>query len=108
MTLREYQKKAQETAQYPGKGLNLTYPVLGLCGEAGEVADKVKKVMRDNNGSLDGKRGCIAYELGDVLWYVTDLAVELGYSLEDVARMNIEKLSSRKARGVIGGSGDDR
>ena len=87
----------------------MSYCVLGLCGGSSEVADKVKKVIRDNNGVLSdlGKED-IAKELGDVLWYVANLSRELGYSLSEVAQMNIDKLSSRQNRGVLCGSGDER
>ena len=90
-------------------GCNPIYPTLGLTGEAGEVADKVKKVIRDRGGSFDREtREAIKLELGDVLWYVAQLASELGYDLEEVAEANLQKLSSRAARGRIGGSGDQR
>lgn len=106
--LNEYQKGALETAVYPEQ-YRVIYPALGLAGEAGEVADKVKKIIRDENGDIsDEKRHAIAMEIGDVLWYCATLAHDLGYSLEDVARMNYEKLQSRKLRGKIGGSGDER
>jgi len=109
MEINEYQKLAQMTAIYPGKGENLTYPALGLNGEAGEVADKIKKVFRDNHGDFNqAKKEAIALELGDCLWYIADLAFELGYTLETVAIMNIAKLSSRAKRGLIGGDGDNR
>lgn len=109
MDLNEYQIEAQKTAQYPGKGKDLSYPALGLNGEAGEVADKLKKVIRDNHGEFDAeRREDLAYELGDVLWYVADLAVELGYTLETIAHMNITKLASRARRGLICGNGDHR
>lgn len=108
MELNEYQKRAMETAVYPEQ-YRVIYPALGLAGEAGEVADKVKKIIRDENGDIsDEKRHSIALEIGDVLWYCATLAHDLGYSLEDVARMNYEKLQSRKLRGKIGGSGDER
>ena len=100
---------ARSTARYPDVGSNPTYPTLGLCGEAGEVADKVKKVMRDRGGVFDAEtREAIKLELGDVLWYVAQLSQELGYDLEQVATANLDKLSSRAARGRLGGSGDDR
>ena len=77
--------------------------------QAGEVADKVKKVMRDRNGVFDAEtREAIKLELGDVLWYVAQLSQELGYDLEEVAIANLNKLSSRAARGRLGGNGDDR
>jgi NTP pyrophosphatase (non-canonical NTP hydrolase) len=90
-------------------GCNPIYPTLGLTGEAGEVADKVKKVIRDRQGVFDVEtREAIKLELGDVLWYVAQLASELGYELDEVAEANLQKLSSRAARGRIGGSGDQR
>lgn len=107
-TFFEYQDKARDYAFYPTDML-IVYPVLGLVGEAGEVADKIKKVYRDNYKKFD-KEHCkeIAQELGDVLWYLANLASDLGYSLEDIADMNIEKLSSRKERGTLSGNGDNR
>lgn len=109
MDLRTYQLRSRETARYPGAGSNHLYPTLGLCGEAGEVADKVKKVMRDRGGVFDAEvRDDLRLELGDVLWYVAQLATELGLDLEDVATANLEKLASRAARNVISGSGDRR
>jgi NTP pyrophosphatase (non-canonical NTP hydrolase) len=109
MNLNDYQAAAQNTAIYPGKGESLAYPALGLNGEAGEVADKLKKVIRDNHGEFDNeRREAIAYELGDCLWYVAEMAFELGYSLETIAVMNIDKLASRARRGLICGEGDDR
>ena len=108
MTLNEYQIAALETAQYP-KEYKILYPALGLNGEAGEVADKVKKVIRDKEGNFttEGKAN-IAMELGDVLWYVATMAHDIGYSLEEIGIMNRDKLRSRKERGMIGGSGDNR
>lgn len=109
MTFDEYAARAAETARYPDRGSNLYYPVLGLTGEAGEVADKVKKVMRDNDGVLtDETRESLKKEMGDVLWYIAAMCHELGVSMEEVARGNIEKLRSRMERDKIGGSGDDR
>lgn len=108
MTLNEYQNKALETAQYP-KEHKIIYPTLGLTGEAGEVSDKVKKVLRDFNGNFsDDIRRELAKVLGDVLWYIATLSHDLGYSLEDIGVMNYDKLASRKRRGVIGGNGDNR
>lgn len=108
MTLNEYQSKAIETAIYERES-KIIYPTLGMCGEAGEVADKVKKVLRDSGGRFSKeKKREIAEELSDVLWYCSALARDLGYTLEEIGVINIEKLASRKARGVIGGSGDNR
>lgn len=113
----EYQKKAHTTASYPcgtigaeAFPVNYLYPALGLAEEAGEVAGKYAKAIRDNNGAvLDRDREtAIVKELGDVMWFVAELATCLGVKLEDVAQKNLDKLASRKERGVIHGSGDDR
>lgn len=106
MKLDEYQTQAESTAIYP-KEYNVLYPTLGLAGEAGEVADKVKKLIRDGEPHLFYKDD-IAKELGDVLWYVAILARDLGYNLEEVAQMNLDKLVNRKIRNALQGSGDDR
>lgn len=109
MTFEEYQKESRKTAIYPNLGENFVYPTLGLLGEAGEVAEKIKKIIRDNAGKITKeKREEICKELGDVLWYVAQLSTELGLSLEEVAELNIEKLKSRAERGVLHGSGDNR
>lgn len=108
MTLEAYQKEAQKTALYP-EAYRLLYPTLGLVGEAGELANKVKKVLRDQGGNLTEEvREALVAELGDVLWYVAQVATDLGVSLEEVARKNLAKLRSRQARGQLGGSGDNR
>ena len=109
MDFKTYQKKARETAKYPNLGSNNIYPTLGLVGEAGEVAEKVKKVIRDKKGIFDDEsiQG-IKKELGDVLWYLSNLCDEFNFNLEDVALENLEKLKSRAAKGQISGSGDDR
>jgi len=109
MDFNEYQKESRKTAIYPQKGNNLIYPTLGLVGEAGEVAEKVKKLIRDKNFVVDEefKEG-VKKELGDVLWYLAQLCTELGISMEDVAKTNLEKLFSRLERGKIHGSGDER
>lgn len=109
-----YQHNATATAIYPGaKDPNdisgLSYAVLGLNGEAGEVADKVKKVLRDRAGVMDDEtKASILAELGDVLWYVSAVATQLGVPLGVVAADNLRKLRSREARGVLKGSGDAR
>jgi NTP pyrophosphatase (non-canonical NTP hydrolase) len=109
MDLNAYQQGARATARYPQVGQNPIYPTLGLCGEAGEVADIVKKVLRDNEGVFsDDTRQALMLELGDVLWYVAQLSSELGFELNAVAEANLSKLASRSARNVIGGSGDHR
>lgn len=108
MNFNEYQQKAISTAIYPKK-YSVMYPAMGMAGECGEVINKVKKVYRDNDGTFDEEiRKKIADEIADVLWYIATLANDLGYDLESLAIQNIEKLSSRKERGVIGGSGDNR
>ncbi|MEB3243737.1 MAG: nucleoside triphosphate pyrophosphohydrolase family protein [Cyanobacteriota bacterium] len=109
MDLHTYQQQAALTARYPDVGANPIYPTLGLCGESGEVADKVKKVLRDQGGRFtEEARSDLALELGDVLWYVARLASELGLDLEAIARSNLAKLASRAERNVIAGSGDRR
>jgi NTP pyrophosphatase (non-canonical NTP hydrolase) len=109
MDLNTYQTAALQTAIYPDKGFNFAYPALGLSGEAGEVADKLKKVIRDDDGVLtDPVRDAVAKELGDAMWYLAVLAFEMDYTLEEIAQINIDKLASRKERGVISGSGDCR
>ncbi len=108
MELSEYQRLSRRTAEYPREAW-LTYPALGLAGEAGEVAEHAKKAIRDDAGQVtDARRGAMAKELGDVLWYVSQLATELGLELEEIAGTNLEKLLSRQRRGVLSGSGDDR
>ncbi len=109
MDFKTYQKKARETAQYPNLGSNNIYQTLGLVGEAGEVAEKVKKVIRDKNGVFDNKSKLgIKKELGDVLWYIANLCTEFEFSMDDVALENLSKLQSRVAKGKISGSGDNR
>lgn len=109
MTFKDYQKTSRLTAVYPNKGHNYIYPTLGLVGEAGEVAEKIKKVIRDDNGIIsEEKKLEIEKELGDVLWYLAQLSTELKITLEDVAQSNLEKLKSRLERNCIKGSGDNR
>jgi len=105
----EYAKEARKVAIYPNIGSNLLYPVLGLCGESGEVAEKMKKVIRDDGGQVsEDRRAEMLKEAGDVLWYLWAISFELDSSLEEIALMNLEKLQSRANRGVLGGSGDNR
>lgn len=113
MDFQEYQEKSRVTAKYPEAGDTFTYPTLGLVGEAGEVADKFKKHMRDNDilrpsQLSEEQKQELAKEFGDVLWYIAQLCSECGLSLTEVAEMNIDKLYSRMDRGVLGGSGDNR
>jgi NTP pyrophosphatase (non-canonical NTP hydrolase) len=106
--LSEYQRLSRRTAEYPREAW-LSYPALGLSGEAGEVAEHAKKAIRDDGGLIsETRRGAMAKELGDVLWYVAQLASELDLALEDIAQANLEKLASRQRRGVLSGSGDER
>mmetsp|Transcript_75541 Transcript_75541/g.233725 ORF Transcript_75541/g.233725 Transcript_75541/m.233725 type:complete len:154 (+) Transcript_75541:104-565(+) len=109
LSLAEYQRRAMATAFYPQKGNNVAYAALGLVGESGEVANKVKKVLRDSAGDFSlERRQQIADEVGDVLWYAAALADELGVPLEEIARRNLAKLQSRSERGALAGSGDKR
>lgn len=109
MTFNEYQKLSRKTAVYPNCGNNFIYPTLGLAGESGEVSEKIKKVWRDKNCCPDNKeKQEIAKELGDVLWYLSQLATELNLSLEKIALLNIKKANSRRQRNKVNGSGDNR
>lgn len=113
MTFIDYEEAALNYAIYDNE---LVYPVLGLVSEAGEVADKIKKLMRDDEIEIvdpildldHEQRRAIALELSDVLWYLTAAASDIGYDLDEIAGMNIEKLESRKRRGRLRGSGDYR
>ena len=108
MNFDEYQEQARATAIYDKK-YAILYPTLGIAGESGEVAEKIKKVYRDNDGVVsEEKKKEITKELGDILWYIANLASDLNISLELIAFTNIEKLNSRKERGVLQGSGDNR
>lgn len=106
MKLNEFQDKAAKYAVY-GKEEALEYTTLGLCGEAGELANKVKKIRRGDY-TLDERRDDIVSELSDVLWYVSSVARALGVTLEDVAQYNLGKLQARLMRNVTLGDGDDR
>jgi NTP pyrophosphatase (non-canonical NTP hydrolase) len=106
-----YQQAATGAAIYPGRGTvhGLVYVALKLNGESGEVADKISKIMRDDDGVVDEtRRNAIVAELGDVLWCVSAVASELGFTLTEVAQHNLAKIADRTARGVIGGDGDNR
>lgn len=109
MKLSEYQEQTKDTAIYPGQNefWGLLYCSLGLASEAGEVAGKVKKMMRDGDPARE-LRNKVIEELGDTLWYAARVADELSINLEVVAHENLAKLQSRKQRGTLGGSGDDR
>lgn len=110
MNFEEYQNKAKETALYPEK-YKVVYPALGLGNEAGEVMGKIKKWLRgdDGDGEMSEDRlELLKGELGDVLWYLSVLASDLNLSLEDVAKENLDKLQSRKERGLLKGDGDKR
>ena len=108
MELSDYQRTSRRTAGYP-RDAWLAYPALGLAGEAGEVAEHAKKAIRDDGGEITPeRRAAMAKELGDVLWYVAQLATELELDLDEVAQANLDKLLSRQQRGVLSGSGDDR
>ena len=103
-----YQQVAKTTAIYPREQA-IIYPTLGLTGEAGEVANKVKKIIRDGSNKNDEKLVSeIKAEIGDCLWYIAVLADDIGYKLSDIANLNLIKLANRKEKGTIGGSGDKR
>lgn len=104
-----YQKKCKKTAVYPNIGKNFTYPTIGLMGESGEVANKVKKLIRDDNGKITPeRRDEIKAELGDMLWYMAQLSTELGIKFSAVAKYNLEKLIKRQKDNKLHGSGDNR
>ena len=113
MNFSDYQTRSRVTANYPNAGDDFIYPTLGLVGEAGEFADKVKKLIRDQNVFKpsevnDELKRELKKELGDVLWYVANIATEFKFDLDDVAQTNIDKLQSRMDRGMLGGDGDNR
>lgn len=106
-----YVNKARETAIYPGRGklVGLLYTTIGLTGESGELANKVKKILRDDNGQIsDERKKAIAGEIGDILWYCAMVCDELGLRMAEVANDNITKLANRKFLGIIPGEGDKR
>lgn len=112
MQMNQYQGEARSFAIYP-RASAVVYPALGLVGEAGEVAEKIKKVIRDVPGAdltdlPHDTKWQIAKEIGDVLWYCANLAHDLGFTLDEIANINLMKLSDRKDRNVLKGSGDNR
>ena len=110
MNFIEYQENAKKTAIYSGAlNKDYAYLMLGMVGETGELADKIKKILRDKNGTISEQDKIeLKKELGDVLWYFANLATELNISMEDIAKSNIEKVLSRKERNVLHGDGDNR
>src|SRR5438552_8219236 len=115
MNFEEYQRLSKKSAIYPSLGVSdgpfvgWIYPSLGLAGETGEVVENIKKLIRDNRLALDDEfREKIKKELGDILWYVSQLASELSLSLADIAKSNLDKVESRRARGLLHGRGDER
>lgn len=113
MDMNEYQRRASKTAIYQKSAQTmlgrLCYVALGLAGEAGEFANKIKKLIRDGQGQLvDSETEPLAAELGDALWYISQCAAEIGWPLEKIAKLNLDRLASRAERGRIGGSGDNR
>ncbi len=109
MTFREYQIKAKETARFPDQENSFIYAALALTGESGEVAEKIKKIWRDKEKQISIEdREELKKELGDVLWYLSQLAEELGIDFDDVAQTNLAKTHSRLGRDIIHGSGDNR
>lgn len=113
MNFNDYQIEASTYRVYPEVGNNLNYPLKGLFSEVGEVADKLKKLERDYDITSVKQMNTtdisdLSKELGDVLWYISAMATELNLKLEDIANNNLEKLSSRKKRNKLNGSGDNR
>lgn len=110
MTLDEYQKEALVTAVFTDDEFkDLAHWVFGVTGEAGEIAEKLKKIVRDKDGKLSKEdKHEIAKEIGDVLWYLATLSKHLGYNFDEIGKINIAKLRSRQARDKIKGSGDNR
>jgi len=109
MDFNKYQEESKKTAMYPNQGNNYIYPILGLTGEAGEVAEKIKKIIRDKGGQVSNEdRLELSKELGDVMWYVAQLATEFNLKMSDIAQGNLDKLRSRLERGVLAGNGDNR
>ena len=109
MDFKEYQKLSRRTALYPQKDESVLYPALGLAGEAGEIVEKIKHIWRDKGMKIEeSDKTEISKELGDLLWYLAQVATEFGLDLDDIASLNIEKLASRQKRGKLLGRGDNR
>ena len=109
MNFSDYQQKSRATAKYPVIGHAVIYPTLGLTNEAGEVAGKIKKIFRDKEGIIgEAEREALKAELGDVLWYLSQICTELDISLDEIAEYNLTKLLDRQVRGKIQGDGDTR
>jgi NTP pyrophosphatase (non-canonical NTP hydrolase) len=113
MDFSEYQKESRKTAIYWDAGKNIIYPTLGLAGETGEVIEKIKKLMRNEKVTSaeevsEEKKAELEKELGDVLWYIAQLATEFRLDLDAIATKNLEKLNSRMERGTLHSEGDDR
>lgn len=109
MEFSEYQKQSRKTAIYPSIGFSFVYPAFGLAGESGEVLEKLKKVLRDKNGIIDQEtKEQLEKEIGDVLWYISNLSTELKIDLNEVAEKNLKKLFDRQNRNKLHGSGDNR
>ncbi len=110
MTFDEYQKKAPATLiAYPDELMDQTIMVLGVVGESGEIAEKWKKLLAYRDGKITEEDVQeMGKEIGDVLWYLTVFADKLGLSMDSIAEQNLQKLASRKKRGVQKGSGDNR
>lgn len=109
MNMNDYQQAASTTNIYPLGQAGYYAMALGLCGESGEFADKLKKIIRDKEGHFAPENQAqLVQELGDALWYLSQLALWLNVNLSDLAQLNLDKLASREARGKIRGSGDDR
>jgi NTP pyrophosphatase (non-canonical NTP hydrolase) len=108
--LDDYQTKAMRTAIFPtGNGMEIIYPTIGLCGEVGEIAEKVKKWIRDDKQKMtEERRQLLKKELGDALWYLSALAFGLGFTLREIAQHNLDKLHDRHKRDAIVGDGDVR
>ena len=107
MNVKEYEDFMSTSKVYDC--LPIVYPILGMNGEAGEAAEKVKKCLRDNNGVFDGQiKKDLMKEIADVLWYVWATADDMGYTLEDVMEIGVQKVKERQATNTVHGSGDNR